>query len=65
LVSIAAMWRLPVLVLHSPDTEASYQSGAKRRPAIVLAHAGRGDGVLCRVTSTSYGDAKAMAVAED
>jgi mRNA interferase MazF len=37
-------------------------SRAKLRPAIVLAHAGRGDAVLCQVTSKSYGDARAIAI---
>lgn len=39
-------------------------SRAKLRPAIVLAHAGRGDSVLCQVTSKSYGDARAVAIGE-
>jgi len=39
-------------------------SRTKLRPAIVLAHAGRGDAALCQVTSRSYGDARAIAIAE-
>jgi mRNA interferase MazF len=39
-------------------------SRAKLRPAIVLAHAGRGDSVLCQVTSRSYDDASAVAIGE-
>ena len=35
-------------------------SQAKLRPAVVLADAGRGDWVLCQVTSNPYGDAKAL-----
>ena len=35
-------------------------SQAKLRPAIVLADAGRGDHILCQVTSNSYGDATAL-----
>ncbi|MBM4042365.1 MAG: MazF family transcriptional regulator [Planctomycetes bacterium] len=31
-------------------------SQAKLRPAIVLAEAGRGDWILCQVTSNPYGD---------
>jgi mRNA interferase MazF len=31
-------------------------SGTKLRPAVVLADAGRGDRVLCQVTSKPYGD---------
>lgn len=37
-------------------------SRAKLRPAIVLAHAGRNDAILCQVTSKSYGDARAIAI---
>jgi mRNA interferase MazF len=37
-------------------------SRAKLRPAIVLAHAGRDDAILCQVTSKSYGDAGAIAI---
>ena len=32
-------------------------SQSKLRPAIVLANAGRGDQILCQVTSKPYGDA--------
>ena len=35
-------------------------SEAKLRPAVVLAAAGRGDWVLCQVTSTPYGDPRAV-----
>ena len=38
-------------------------SRSKLRPAIVLAGAGRGDAVLCQVTSNSYGDGRAVAIA--
>lgn len=31
-------------------------SQSKRRPAVVLADAGRGDWVLCQITSNPYGD---------
>ena len=34
----------------------------KLRPAIVLADAGRGDTVLCQVTSKSYGDDRAVTI---
>ena len=37
-------------------------SQAKPRPAIVLAHAGRGDWILCQVTSRSYGDPFAIRI---
>ena len=35
-------------------------SQAKLRPAIVLADAGRGDWILCQVTSNPYGDPHAV-----
>jgi mRNA interferase MazF len=39
-------------------------SRAKMRPAIVLADAGRGDWILCQVTSNPYGDEKALEINE-
>jgi mRNA interferase MazF len=33
---------------------------SKLRPAVVLAESGRGDWILCQITSKSYGDAKAI-----
>jgi mRNA interferase MazF len=35
-------------------------SQAKLRPAVVLADAGRGDWILCQVTSNRYGDDRAI-----
>jgi mRNA interferase MazF len=35
-------------------------SHAKLRPAVVLAEAGRGDWILCQVTSNPYGDPRAV-----
>ncbi len=35
-------------------------SQSKLRPAVVLASAGRGDRILCQVTSKPYGDAGAI-----
>ena len=35
-------------------------SQAKLRPAVALADAGRGDWVLCQVTSNQYGDPQAI-----
>ena len=35
-------------------------SRSKLRPAVVLAEAGRGDWVLCQVTSNAYGDPQAV-----
>jgi len=37
-------------------------SQAKLRPAVVLANAGRGDWVLCQITSNPYGDRLAIAI---
>ena len=37
-------------------------SQTKLRPAVVLANAGRGDWILCQVTSKAYGDARAIAL---
>jgi mRNA interferase MazF len=37
-------------------------SRTKLRPAVVLADAGRGDRVLCQVTSKPYGDPAAVAL---
>lgn len=39
-------------------------SGAKLRPALVLAAAGRGDFVLCQITSNPYGDPIAVQLGE-
>lgn len=37
-------------------------SKSKLRPAIVLADAGRGDWILCQITSIAYGDASAITI---
>ncbi|MEW5828783.1 MAG: MazF family transcriptional regulator [Chloroflexota bacterium] len=37
-------------------------SGAKLRPAIVMADAGRGDWLLCQVTSNPYSDPEAIRI---
>ena len=39
-------------------------SATKLRPAVVLADAGRGDRVLCQVTSKPYGDPSAVVLKE-
>jgi mRNA interferase MazF len=39
-------------------------SQAKLRPAVVLADAGRGDWILCQVTSNPYGDPRAVPLVE-
>ena len=38
-------------------------SQAKLRPAIVLADVGRDDWILCQITSTPYGDPRALPLA--
>ena len=35
-------------------------SKTKRRPALVLAHAGRNDWILCQITSNAYADPHAV-----
>jgi mRNA interferase MazF len=40
-------------------------SQSKLRPAVVLASVGRGDWILCQVTSRAYGDEHAMALVSD
>ena len=35
-------------------------SQAKLRPAVVLAEVGRGDWILCQITSNPYGDTRAI-----
>jgi mRNA interferase MazF len=39
-------------------------SQAKLRPAVVLADAGKGDWILCQVTSRPYGDDRAIPIDE-
>jgi len=38
-------------------------SQSKLRPAVVLAEAGRGDWLLCQITSKSYGDPRGIPIA--
>ena len=37
---------------------------SKLRPALVMAHAGKGDWVLCQITSNAYADPDAITLAE-
>lgn len=46
-----------VILVHFPFSDLSQ---TKLRPAVVLADAGRGDWILCQVTSNPYGDARAI-----
>ena len=39
-------------------------SRAKLRPAVVMAHAGKDDWILCQVTSNPYGDPRAITLAD-
>lgn len=39
-------------------------SKTKLRPTVVLAHAGRGDWILCQITSKPYGDPSAIAITD-
>jgi len=40
-------------------------SQAKLRPAVVLANSGRGDWILCQVTSNPYGDSHCIEMMDD
>ena len=42
-----------VVIVHFPFSDLSQ---SKLRPAVVLAEAGRGDWLLCQISSKSYGD---------
>lgn len=46
-----------VVIVHFPFSDLS---ASKLRPAVVLAEAGRGDWILCQITSKSYGDPQAI-----
>ena len=49
-----------VVIVHFPFSDLT---ASKLRPAVVLAEAGRGDWILCQITSKSYGDKKAISLA--
>ena len=46
-----------VVIVRFPFSDLT---ASKLRPAIVLAKAGRGDWLLCQITSKSYGDPRAV-----
>jgi mRNA interferase MazF len=46
-----------VVLVHFPFSDLSQ---SKLRPAVCLASAGRGDWVLCQITSNPYGDSLAI-----
>ena len=48
-----------VVVVRFPFSDLTQ---AKLRPAVVLAEAGRGDWVLCQITSKSYTDPRAIQI---
>ena len=49
-----------VVIVHFPFSDLT---ASKLRPAVVLAEAGRGDWILCQITSKSYGDSRAVSLA--
>jgi len=51
-----------VVLLPFPFSDLSQ---AKLRPAVVLAHSGRGDWILCQITSNPYGDAHVVEITND
>lgn len=50
-----------VVLVPFPFSDLSH---AKLRPAVVLADAGRGDWILCQITSKAYADSAAVAVTD-
>ena len=50
-----------VVIIPFPYSDLSQ---SKRRPALVLAKAGRGDFLLCQITSKQYGDLHALSLKE-
>jgi mRNA interferase MazF len=46
-----------IVIVHFPFSDLT---ASKLRPAVVLAEAGRGNWVLCQITSKSYGDPRAI-----
>ncbi len=48
-----------VVIVHFPFSDLT---ASRLRPAVVLAEAGRGDWILCQITSKSYGDDKAISL---
>ena len=48
-----------VVIVHFPFSDLT---ASKLRPAVVLAEAGRGDWILCQITSKAYGDTHAIPV---
>jgi mRNA interferase MazF len=59
---VVALGRGSVALVPFPFSDLSR---AKLRPAIVLASVGRGDWILCQVTSNAYGDDRAIPIVPD
>ena len=59
---MVALGRGSVALVPFPFSDLSQ---AKLRPAIVLAGVGRGDWILCQVTSNAYGDDRAISITTD
>lgn len=51
-----------VVVLPFPFTNLEQN---KKRPALLLANVGRGDWIVCQITSKSYSDARAIEISDD
>ena len=51
-----------VIVVPFPFSDLSEQ---KFRPALILADAGRGDWILCQITSNPFSDPQAIALTDD
>lgn len=56
---MGAFARGSVVLVRFPFSDLSQ---SKQRPAVVLADSGRGDWLLCQVTSKAYSDARAVAI---
>jgi mRNA interferase MazF len=50
-----------LVIIPCPDSDLTQ---SKRRPALVLAEVGRGDFLLCQITSKQYGDLHALSLNE-
>ena len=59
---MAALAKGGVVLLPFPFSDLSR---SKLRPAVVLADAGRGDYLLCQITSNPYADPKAVVLTDD
>jgi mRNA interferase MazF len=51
-----------VVLVHFPFSDLT---ASKLWPAVVLADAGRGDSILCQITSNAYGDGRAVPLDTD